>query len=189
LTGAASTVTGPTGPTGSNGTNGATGPTGAAGSNGTIGTNGATGPTGPTGAASTVTGPTGPTGAASTVTGPTGPTGPTGSTGSSGTFATSQTVSADKTADYTLVLGDAGQLLVLNKATAFTLTVPTNAVVAFTTGTRIDLLQTGAGQVTVSGTGVTFRSTPGSKFRTQYSGASLVKIATDTWSLVGDLSA
>jgi len=149
----------PTGPTGPAGTNGATGPTGANGSNG------ASGPTGPTGPS--VTGPT----------------------GASGTFATAQTVSADKTADYTLVLGDAGSLLVLNKATAFTLTVPTNASVAFSTGTRIDLLQTGAGQVTVSGTGVTFRSTPGSKFRAQYSGATLVKIATDTWSLVGDLSA
>jgi hypothetical protein len=171
---------GPTGPTGPTGPS-VTGPTGAAGSNGTIGVNGDTGPTGPTG-------PTGAAGSNGTI-GTNGATGPTGPTGSSGTFATAQTVVADKTADYTLVLGDAGSLLVLNKATAFTLTVPTNASVAFATGTRIDLIQTGAGQVTVSGSGVTFRSTPGSKFRAQYSGATLVKLATDTWSLVGDLTA
>jgi hypothetical protein len=115
----------------------------------------------------------------------------TGPTGASGTFATAQTVSADKTNDYILVIGDAGQLIVMNKATAVYLNIPADASVNFPVGTRIDLLQTGAGQVSVTGpTGpVTVRATPGVKLRAQYSGATIVKLSTNIWSLVGDLTA
>jgi hypothetical protein len=100
-------------------------------------------------------------------------------------------VSADKTNDYILVIGDAGQLIVMNKATAVYLNIPADASVNFPVGTRIDLLQTGAGQVGVTGpTGpVTIRATPGTKLRTQYSGGTIVKLGTNLWSLVGDISA
>lgn len=90
---------------------------------------------------------------------------------------------------YTLVLADAGKLVELNNAAAITLTIPTNASVAFPVGTQVNILQTGAGQVTVSGAGVTINGTPGLKLRTQWSSATLVKRATDTWVLLGDLSA
>jgi hypothetical protein len=91
---------------------------------------------------------------------------------------------------YTVVLADAGKLVELNNASAITLTVPTNASVAYPTGTQINLLQTGAGQVTVAGTsGVTVNATPGLKLRAQWSSATLIKRATDTWVLIGDLSA
>ena len=54
----------------------------------------------------------------------------------------------------------------------------------------ISILQTGSGQTTVVATGgVTINSTPGLKLRTQWSSATLIKRATDTWVLVGDLSA
>jgi len=90
---------------------------------------------------------------------------------------------------YTLVLTDNGKLVEISNASAITLTVPTNASVAFPTGTQINLLQTGAGQITVGGAGVTINATPGLKLRTQWSSATLIKRATDTWVLVGDLSA
>lgn len=90
---------------------------------------------------------------------------------------------------YTLVLADAGKLIELNNAAAITLTVPTNSSVAFPIGTKIDLLQTGAGQVTVGGAGVTINATPGLKLSEQWAAASLVKRATDTWVLIGNLSA
>jgi hypothetical protein len=50
------------------------------------------------------------------------------------------------------------------------------------------LVQLGAGAVTVGGAGVTINS-KGSNLTIngQYVGASLVKIATDTWLLLGDL--
>jgi len=91
---------------------------------------------------------------------------------------------------YTLVSADRGKLVSLSNASAITLTIPTNATTAFPTGTRIDIIQTGAGQVTVGGAGVTINSKLSNKKLTgQGSAASLIKFATDTWWLVGDLSA
>jgi len=92
---------------------------------------------------------------------------------------------------YTLVLTDAGKMVTLTNASAITLTVPTNASVAFPVNTRIDLLQYGAGQVTVAAAGgVTIASKASAlKLSAQYAGATLWKKATDTWVLVGDISA
>jgi hypothetical protein len=90
---------------------------------------------------------------------------------------------------YTFVLADAGKLLEFNNAGAITVTVPTNASVAYPIGTQINILQTGAGQVTVAAGSTTVNATPGLKLRAQWSSATLIKRATDTWVLVGDLSA
>ena len=92
---------------------------------------------------------------------------------------------------YTLVAGDAGKMVTLSNASAITLTIPTNASVAFPTNTRIDLLQYGAGQVTIAGAGGVTVNSSGSKLKLsgQYSGASLWKKATDTWVLIGDITA
>lgn len=90
---------------------------------------------------------------------------------------------------YTLVITDAGALIVFTSATAVTLTVPTFATVAFDIGNRIDILQTGAGKVTVAGAGgVTVNATPSLGLRAQYSSASLVNLATNSWVLLGDLT-
>ncbi len=101
------------------------------------------------------------------------------------------TVTPNSQADsYTLVLTDRGKMVECTKATANNLTVPLNSSVAFPIGTVIDILQTGAGQVTVVATGgVTINATPGLKLRAQWSAATLIKRATDTWVLIGDLSA
>jgi hypothetical protein len=91
---------------------------------------------------------------------------------------------------YTLVIGDADKLVELSNAAAITLTIPTNSSVAFPTGTQIDLLQTGAGQVTVGGAGVTLQSEGAKlKLKGQYAAATLIKRATDTWVLIGNTSA
>lgn len=92
---------------------------------------------------------------------------------------------------YTLVLSDASLKLVeLSNASPITLTVPLNSSVAFPVGSQINIIQTGAGQVTVAGAGgVTVNATPGLKLRAQWSAATLIKRATDTWVLVGDLAA
>lgn len=89
---------------------------------------------------------------------------------------------------YTFVLADNGKLVTLDNASAITVTVPTNASVAYATGAIINLQQIGAGQVTVApASGVTINGT-GTKTRAQWSAASLVKTATDTWTLIGDLA-
>lgn len=101
------------------------------------------------------------------------------------------TLNAQTGTTYTLVLTDAHKFVTLSNASAITLTVPPNSSVAFETGDQVNLMQLGAGQVTITaGSGVTIRSS-GSKLKTgsQYAVATLVKIDTDTWVAVGDLSA
>jgi hypothetical protein len=91
---------------------------------------------------------------------------------------------------YTLVLGDAGKIVEVGNSSSITVTIPTNAGVAYPVGTQITLLQTGLGQITVSGpSGGTLNATPGTKLRAQWSSATLLKRATDTWVLIGDLTA
>lgn len=93
-----------------------------------------------------------------------------------------------QTDNYTLVIGDAGKIVVMNKASAVNLTVPLNASVAFPTGTKIGILGYGAGAVTVVATGgVTIRSPLSLVLNGQYAQAELVKIGTDEWALSGRL--
>jgi hypothetical protein len=106
-----------------------------------------------------------------------------------GNIQLSDLATSAQTDSYTLVLADKGKLVEVSNASANTLTVPTNASVAFPIGAQINILQTGAGQTTVAGAGVTINGTPGLKLRAQWSSATLIKRATDTWVLVGDLSA
>jgi hypothetical protein len=90
---------------------------------------------------------------------------------------------------YTLVLTDAGKLVELSSGSAITLNIPTHATTAFPQGTRIDIVQIGAGQVTVGGSGVTIRSSNSKlKLNGQWSGATLWKKADDEWYLIGDIA-
>ena len=97
------------------------------------------------------------------------------------------TLNAQTGTTYTFVLADNGKLVTLDNASAITVTVPANSSVAYATGAIINLQQIGAGQVTVAAAGgVTINGT-GTKTRAQWSAASLVKTATDTWTLIGDI--
>jgi hypothetical protein len=99
---------------------------------------------------------------------------------------------SQKTASYTLSsLTERDDLIEMGSASALTLTIPTDATLNFPIGTSIDILQTGAGQVTiapVSGT-VTVNGTPGLKLRTTWSSCTLLKRAANTWVVFGDLTA
>lgn len=95
----------------------------------------------------------------------------------------------EETSDYTLVLADQDKLVEMNVALVNTLTIPTNASVAFAIGTQIAIVQKGAGTTTITGdTGVTVYS-EGSKvsFVGQYGLATIIKCDTDTWYLAGNL--
>ena len=94
-----------------------------------------------------------------------------------------------KTDSYTLMPNDAGMLVDMNKASAVNLTVPPNASVPYPMDTRILFRQKGAGQVTlVAGSGVTLDSAVGLKTVAQYSVGGILKIAVNTWAVVGDLT-
>lgn len=99
------------------------------------------------------------------------------------------TENAQTSTSYTLVLSDAGKTVTMNNASANTLNIPTNASVAFPVGTRIDIIQYGAGQTTIAGSGVTILSfDSNTKLYGQYAGATLWKRSTNTWLLIGNLA-
>ncbi len=105
-----------------------------------------------------------------------------------GTSIINLAINAQTGTTYTPVLADNGKLVTLSNASAITLTVPTNASVAYPTGAQINIEAIDAGQVTIVGdTGVTVNGT-GTKLRTQWSAATLVKLGTDSWTLIGDLA-
>lgn len=96
-----------------------------------------------------------------------------------------------KTGAYTLELKDSGKTISMDSATAVAITIPNNNLVAFPIGTRIEIIQTGAGEVSFSpASSVTIRSKSSYlKLNTQYSGAQLVKLDTNVWILIGDIKA
>jgi hypothetical protein len=105
-------------------------------------------------------------------------------------FASSNVVTNAQVASYTLVLADKDKLVEVSNASANTLTVPLNSSVEFPIGSQITILQTGAGQTTITATGgVTINATPGLKLRAQWSSVTLIKRATNTWVALGDLQA
>lgn len=100
------------------------------------------------------------------------------------------------TNNYNLVLSDQYEIILAsNGATAGTVQIPTNASVAYPVGTQITIVQTGAGQLTiqavtpatttVNSTGATATAP---KLRAQWSSATCIKTATDTWLVVGDIA-
>ena len=103
------------------------------------------------------------------------------------------TLNAQTGTTYTLVLTDnRNKLITANNSSAQTYTIPLNSSVAFPTGSVINIIQIGTGQVTIQGaSGVTVASTgavaAAPKLRVQYSAASCIKVATDTWYVVGDI--
>jgi hypothetical protein len=98
---------------------------------------------------------------------------------------------SQKTASYTLSsLTERDDLIEMGSASALTLTIPPASSVDYPVGTSIDILQTGAGQVTIAaGAGVTVNATPGLKLRTTWSSCTLFKRAQNTWVVYGDLTA
>lgn len=91
-------------------------------------------------------------------------------------------------ASYTLALADDGALVTRNNSSANTLTIPTNASVAFPVGTVINFVQIGAGVTTVvaaSGVTVNGVSAGSAAVTKRYSVGSLVKTATNSWILSG----
>ena len=91
---------------------------------------------------------------------------------------------------YTLVVGDLNKLVTCSNASGITLTVPPSV---FSAGNQINIQQIGAGQVTFAqGSGVTITSTGATasapKLRAQYSAATVICTASNTFTIVGDLS-
>jgi hypothetical protein len=93
---------------------------------------------------------------------------------------------------YTPVLSDAQKLITFSAGTPIGFTIPTDASVLFQIGDQINILQLGAGQITISAVtpGTTTVVSQGSKFKTngQYAMATIVKVAANTWVVLGNLA-
>jgi hypothetical protein len=105
-------------------------------------------------------------------------------------------INANTATTYTFVLGDNGKLVTSNNASAQTLSIPTNASVAYPIGAQINVAWiTGAGQPTINAVtpGTTTILSTGAtstapKLRLANSVATCIKIATDTWLVTGDIA-
>ena len=128
------------------------------------------------------------------VVGPTGAQGLTGSQGIQGTTGSAgggiSGFNAQTGTTYTFVSGDVNKLVTASNASAITVTVPPSI---FAANDVINIQQIGAGQVTfAAGAGVTITSTGATsaapKLRAQYSSASVICSASNTFTIVGDIS-
>lgn len=105
--------------------------------------------------------------------------------------ATTLTVNAQTGTTYTTVANDAAaKLVTLTNASSITVTI---AASLYNAGEQINFAQMGAGQVTFQGdTGVTVVSTGATaatpKLRAQYSTATAICTASNTWIVVGDIA-
>ena len=103
------------------------------------------------------------------------------------------TEKADKTAtintmsgSHTAVLADVNNIREMSNGGTFTIPAD-NAF--WPVGQRVEVIQTGASQVTIAaGAGVTINGTPGLKIRAQWSGATIIKRAANTFVVLGDLA-
>ena len=103
-----------------------------------------------------------------------------------------QTVdSSTKTASYELVPADAGKIIIMNASSgSAVITIPLETT--FPTGARVDILQIGSVQTSVApiSASVTLNSKSNNrKLVGQYSAATLIKVGTNSWVLLGDLTA
>ena len=84
---------------------------------------------------------------------------------------------------------DAGRLVTVSSSSSASITVPGDSSAAFPVGTHVDIARLGVGAVNaVAATGVTVSATPGLSLRDRYSTGTLIKLAGNSWLLVGDLA-
>jgi len=96
-------------------------------------------------------------------------------------------VTNSQSSSYTLQGSDANKMIEMTEVS--TLTIPNDSTYNFPIGTYIEVLQTTSNQVTIAGDGFTPNATPGLKLRSQWSSASLIKRAANSWVVLGDLKA
>jgi hypothetical protein len=107
----------------------------------------------------------------------------------------SLTVNAQTGASYTAVLADAtNTLITMDNASANTFNIPTDASVAFDIGTVLNIYMKGAGVTTITATTpgtttvVSAGATIGSPVLERYKIASAIKLAANSWTVIGGIS-
>lgn len=99
------------------------------------------------------------------------------------------TVNAQTGTAYTSVIGDAFKTITMSNTSANKVTLPPNSSVPYAVGDRIDIVMLNSGVTSVQGgSGVTVNgvSTGTGAIAAQYGAVSCLKIATNTWLLMGN---
>ena len=104
-------------------------------------------------------------------------------------------INAQTGTSYTAVLGDATNTIVtMDNASANTFYIPTDATVAFDVGTVLNVYMKGAGITTITATTpgtttvVSAGATAGSPVLARYKIASCIKLAANSWSVIGGIA-
>jgi hypothetical protein len=107
----------------------------------------------------------------------------------------SLTINAQTGTSYTAVLGDATNTLVtMDNASANTFNIPTDASVNFDIGTVLNIYMKGAGGTTITATTpgtttvVSSGATIGSPVLARYKIASAIKLAANSWTVIGGIA-
>jgi hypothetical protein len=94
-----------------------------------------------------------------------------------------------QSSNYTLALIDAGKHIYSTNTGTQTITIPTNASVAFPTGAAITLINNGTTAITISTTSITLNqagtTNTGNRTLATKGLATLIKVGTDTWFISG----
>lgn len=112
----------------------------------------------------------------------------------SGNVVYNQATNSQSGSAYTLALTDSGKFVEMTSSAANTITVPASATVAWAIGSRIDIVQYGAGTTTISPAAsvtVNYYSPTSAATRTikaRYGAATLIYRAANEWLLVGNLT-
>jgi hypothetical protein len=107
----------------------------------------------------------------------------------------SLTINAQTGSSYTAVLADATNTIVtMDNASANTFNIPTDASVAFDIGTVLNIYMKGAGVTTITATTpgtttvVSAGATIGSPVLARYKTASAIKLAANSWTVIGGIA-
>jgi len=108
-----------------------------------------------------------------------------------------QSINTQSGTTYTPVASDAASVVLMNSTSSNTFFIPTNASVPFAIGSSLNVVQYNTGSTTIqassSGTTTVICNASGNNntaspvFRGRYSAATCLKVATDTWLVVGDV--
>jgi len=100
-------------------------------------------------------------------------------------------VNAQTGTAYTPGTAQVGQLTTINNAAAISVTIPANATTAFAIGDQLNFMLLGTGTATFAPGGTAVIRSAGAKLKltTQYAVCTCLKIDTDAWVMVGNVSA
>lgn len=119
---------------------------------------------------------------------------PNGNLTTTGNVIYNQATNSQSGSAYTLALSDSGKFVEMTSSTGNTITVPAASAVSWVVGTRIDIVQYGAGTTTISpssGVTINYYSPTSAATRTikaRYGAATLVYRASNEWILIGNLT-